>query len=348
LTDLNFDTLVDAIDQQLREQPFSGVIHVAYQEKAVFSHAYGFANRSDKLPNQLNTRFGIASGGKIFTATAICQLVAAGQLQFKQLLKGFTSGLLPNLNPAITIEQLLTHTSGIPDYFDEETETDYEECWRKTPVNQMRRALEFLPFIKDKPMKFTPGERFSYNNMGFVLLGLVIEKITGKRFQDYVEERIFGPAWMRSSGYYASDRLPENCALGYIMKEDGTWRSNLFSVPIVGHGDGGTFSTAADIGRFWRALWNKTYFGDEILSKMTSPLVRVKPEDPNHYGYGVWVDELSGQRCLSIVGDDPGVEFSSSFYPDSNLQITLLANTNGALWQMEKIIRNDIFGTDQE
>jgi CubicO group peptidase (beta-lactamase class C family) len=348
LTDLNFDTLADAIDQQLREHPFSGVIHVAYQETPIFSHAYGFSNRSDKLPNRLNTRFGIASGGKIFTASAICQLVGAGQLTFEQPLNDFTLDLLPNLNPAVTIEQLLTHTSGIPDYFDEETETDYAECWQKTPVYQMRSALDFLPFIQDKPMKFTPGERFSYNNMGFVLLGLVIEKITGKRFQNYVEERIFGPAWMRSSGYYTSDKLPENCALGYIKNEDGSWRSNLFSIPIVGHGDGGTFTTAADIGRFWRALWNKTYFNDDILTKMTSPLVRVKPESLDHYGYGVWVDELKGQRCLSIVGDDPGVEFSSSFYPDSNLQITLLANTNGSLWTMEKIIRNEIFSNNQE
>jgi CubicO group peptidase (beta-lactamase class C family) len=132
------------------------------------------------------------------------------------------------------------------------------------------------------------------------------------------------------------------------VEEDGSWRSNVFSVPIIGHGDGGTFTTAADIGRFWRALWNKTYFGNEILSKMTSLQTRENPESPNHYGYGVWVDELTGQRCLSIVGDDPGVEFSSSFYPDCNLQITLLANTNGSLWQLEKMIKSEIFSLDLE
>ncbi|MDO9086811.1 MAG: serine hydrolase domain-containing protein [Anaerolineaceae bacterium] len=348
MTDLNFDTLAVAIDQQLRKQPFSGVIHVAHQETPIFSHAYGFANRSDKLPNRLNTRFGIASGGKIFTATAICQLVAGGQLSFDQPLSDILVDLPPKLDSTVTIKQLITHTSGIPDYFDEETETDYEMCWREKPVYLMRTANDFLPFIQDKGMKFKPGERFSYNNMGFVFLGLVIEKVSGKRFQDYIQERIFGSAWMRSSGYFSTDRLPENCASGYIVEEDGSWRSNVFSVPIIGHGDGGTFTIAADIGRFWRALWNKTYFGDEILTKMTSPQVRVKPENPNQYGYGVWVGDLTGHRCLSIVGDDPGVEFSSSFYPDCNLQITLLANTNGSLWQLEKMIRSEIFSLDQE
>jgi CubicO group peptidase (beta-lactamase class C family) len=348
VTKLKFDTLAAAIEDQLRKRSFSGVIHIAFQDSPIFSHAFGLANRSDNLPNRLNTRFGIASGGKIFTATAICQLVAGGQLSFDQPISDILVDLPPKLDSTITIEQLITHTSGIPDYFDEETETDYEICWREKPVYLMRTANDFLPFIQDKSMKFNPGGRFSYNNMGFVLLGSVIETVSGKRFQDYIQERIFGPAWMRSSGYFSNDRLPENCASGYIVEEDGSWRSNVFSVPIIGHGDGGTFTTAADIGRFWRALWNKTYFGNEILTKMTSPQVRIEPESPNHYGYGVWVDELTGQRCLSIVGDDPGVEFSSSFYPDSNLQVTLLANTNGSLWQLEKMIRSEIFSLDQE
>ncbi|HSM23316.1 MAG TPA: serine hydrolase domain-containing protein [Anaerolineaceae bacterium] len=348
MSNLSFDNLEAAIEEQLRQNLFSGVIHIAHNEKILFSHAYGLANRSDRLPNRLNTRFGIASGGKIFTATAILQLIAEGRLSLDQYLREIIPDLPSNLDPGVTIEQLLTHTSGIPDYFDEETESDYEVCWKTTPVYRMLSAYDFLPLIKDKKMKFTPGERFAYSNLGFVLLGLIVEKISGMRFQNYIEEKIFGPAWMRSSGYFSNDRLPEHCATGYIIDADKNWRSHLFSIPIVGHGDGGTYTTAADIGRFWKALLSKTYFDEGLLTQMTAPQVRASPNSSSNYGYGVWIDEIVGENCLSIVGEDPGVEFSSEFYPSSKLQITLLANENGALWQMSKIIRSEIFGLDQD
>ncbi len=344
---LNFETLEAAIAEQLRQSPFSGVIHITHNDSPLFSHAYGLANRSDLLPNRLNTRFGIASGGKIFTATAILLLISQGKLSLKQPVHEILLDLPPQLDKAVTIEQLLTHTSGIPDYFDEETESDYEICWKEKPVYQMRSAVDFLDFIKDKPMKFAPGERFAYSNMGFVLLGWVIEKITETRFQTYIEEKIFGPAWMRSSGYFAANELPEHCATGYIHEEDH-WRANIFSIPVVGHGDGGTYTTAADIGRFWKALLSKTYFVEELLTQMTTAQVRVSPSSDNYYGYGIWIDEKTGQNCLSIVGEDPGVEFSSEYYPASNLQITLLSNTNGALWDLAKDIRNEVFGLSQD
>jgi len=347
VSELNFDTLSAAIEEQHRQIPFSGVIHVAHQDTPIFSHAYGLANRSDQIPNRLNTRFGIASGGKIFTATAISQLVSAGLLSFEQPLADIIPDLLPKLDPRVTIAHLLTHTSGIPDYFDEEDESDYEACWRKVPVYQMRSALDFIPFIRDKKMKFNPGERFGYSNMGFVLLGLVIGKVAGMRFQAYIEEKIFAPAWMRSSGYFSSDCLPAHCATGYILEPDGTWRSNIFSIPVIGHGDGGVYTTAADMGRFWKALFSRAYFDAEMLASMTHAHIQIKPGSPHHYGYGVWMDEITGQKGYSITGEDPGVDFNSSFYPDANLQITLLANTNDALWPMEKTIHNEIFGLDQ-
>lgn len=347
MTNLTFKTLEVAIQEQLRQNPFSGVIHISHNDKPLFSHAYGLANRSDLLPNRLNTRFGIASGGKIFTATAILQLVSEGLLDLQKSLGDIAPELPPNIEKAVNIEHLLTHTSGIPDYFDEETEVDYEDCWKEKPVYQMREAVDFLAFIKDKPMMFSPGEKFAYSNMGFVLLGLVIEKITGKRFQDYIEEKIFGPAWMRSTGYFSTDRLPQHSATGYIDDEDKNWRANIFAVPVIGHGDGGTYTTAADIGRFWKALLSKTYFNEELLTQMTTAQVRVSPTSSNYYGYGVWIDELTGEKCLSIVGEDPGVEFSSEYYPSSNLQITLLSNAIGALWDMAKVIRSDIFNLGQ-
>lgn len=342
--ELNFQTLTAAIEEQLRQMPFHGIIHIAYQDAPLFSHAYGLANRSDQLPNRLNTRFGIASSSKIFTATAICQLVSNGKLAFEQPIAGLLPGLLPNLDARITLRHLLTHTSGIPDYFDEELEEDYEVCWRDVPVYRMRTALDFLPFIQDKEMKFSPGARFGYNNLGFILLGLIVDQVSGQSFQSYIEEKIFGPAWMRSSGYFASDCLPEHCATGYLLAPDGTWRSNIFSIPVVGQGDGGAYTTAADLGRFWKALFSCTYFNTDILAQMIHPQVQTRTDSPYHYGYGVWIDQLAGATCYSVWGEDPSVESYSAYYPEINLQITLLANTTSAVTPLANIIRNEIFG----
>ena len=161
MNELKFETLNAAIEEQHRQNPFSGVIHVSHQETPIFSHAYGLANRSDQLPNRLNTRFGIASSGKIFTATAICQLVSAGILTLEQPLAEIIPNLLPKLDPSVTIAHLLTHTSGIPDYFDEEIESDYEASWRQVPVYQMRgtphQPLRYLPLrISDDPQVNLP------------------------------------------------------------------------------------------------------------------------------------------------------------------------------------------------
>ena len=342
MSELKFETLKAAIEEQHRQNPFSGVIHVSHQDTSIFSHAYGLANRSDQIPNRLNTRFGIASGGKIFTATAICQLVSTGQLRFEQPIQEIIPGLLPNLDPGITIDHLLTHTSGMPDYFDEETETDYEACWHDNPVYRMRSAMDFIPLVRDLEMKFKPGDRFSYSNMGFVLLGLIIEKVSGLRFQDYIEQKIFGAAWMRSSGYFASDNLPEHCATGYIDHVDGSWHANIFSIPVIGHGDGGAFSTAADMGRFWKALFSNIYFESDVLTRMTYPHVPTDPDGSGQYGYGIWIKQHADNLSYYVVGEDPGVEFYSGYYPDLQLQITLLSNTNGALWEMSRTIRSEL------
>ncbi|MHB8133654.1 MAG: serine hydrolase domain-containing protein [Anaerolineaceae bacterium] len=344
MINLNFETFEPAIQQQLREIPLSGVIHVSHNGKPIFSHAYGYANRSESIPNRLNTRFGIASGGKLFTATAIAQLVQQGKISFDQVLVDFLDGELPQVNTKITLRHLLSHTSGVPDYFDESILDDYEAYWLDKPVYRMLSAKDFFPLIANLPMQSTPGEKFNYNNMGFVLLGYVVEKVSGQRFQDYIEEKIFGPAWMRSSGYYFSNRLPEHVAQGYIEEKDGSWHTNQFALPIVGHGDGGVYTTAADYGRFWKALFEMRYFKDEILQEMLKPNVPVSQDGISQYGLGIWINDIAPTRCYYVTGEDPGVNFYSAVYPEVNLQITILGNSNDAVWPLSKVIRAEIFG----
>ena len=348
MTALNFENLGIVIAQQLRELPLSGVIHISHNNKPLFSHAYGYANRSESIPNRLNTRFGIASGGKLFTATAIGQLVAQGKMSFDDMLVDFLEGDLPQIDPKVSIRHLLSHTSGVPDYFDESLLDDYEAYWLDKPMYRILTAKDFFPFIADLPMQFTPGEKFAYNNMGFVLLGHVIEKVSGQRFQDYIEEKIFGPAWMRSSGYFFSHRLPEHTALGYIEEKDGNWHTNQFALPFVGHGDGGVYTTAADYGRFWKAFFELRYFKEEILQEMLTPHVPVSQDGISQYGLGIWINDIAPIRCYYVTGEDPGVNFYSAIYPESNLQITILGNSNDAVWPLSRVIRAVIFELDIE
>ncbi len=334
---VDYKTLTAAIEEQNRKQPYSGVISIFYQGTPLFHHAYGLANRSEQLPNRLNTRFGMASGSKIFTATAIGLLVQAGKLSFDQPVFDFLAAEMPNLSEKVLVRHLLSHTSGVPDYFDESLMDDYEALWHDLPVYRMTTARDFLPLMAAQPMCFEPGSQFAYNNGGYVLAGLLVEKVSGQVFQQFVAENVFGPAWMRSSGYFRADRLPQHTAVGYIP-EGESWRSNIFSIPVIGHGDGGAYTTTADMNRFWTAFFGKRYFQEPILKEMITPPVTASEDGPIDYGLGCWINDLPDRRRYYVMGEDPGVDFYSATYPEHDLQITLTANQNGALWDLMKVI----------
>ena len=226
------DNVMARIEVIQKEIQFSGSIFVENREAVLADASYGYANRAEQLDNQAGTRYGIASGCKLFTAVAICQLVEEGKLSFDMSLQQCLDVEFPNFNERITIHHLLTHTSGVPDYFDEEAMDDFEELWIEQPMYHIRRLQDFLPLFQHRHMKFVPGERFHYNNAGFILLGLIVEKVSGLVFTDYVQTQIFQKAGMMDSGYFALDALPAKTALGYIECEDGTWKTNIYSLPV--------------------------------------------------------------------------------------------------------------------
>lgn len=188
-------------------------------------NSYGYANRSELIENKTDTRFGIASGCKLFTSIAICQLVEEGKLSFETKLEDCLNVTFPNFDKDITIHHLLTHTAGIPDYFDEEVMDDFEELWVRNPMYLIRTLKDFLPLFQNQPMKLKVGERFHYNNAGYILLGLIVEQVSKLPFTDYVEKNIYKKAGMVNSGYYEFDSLPQNTALGYIDFPYGTWKT---------------------------------------------------------------------------------------------------------------------------
>jgi CubicO group peptidase (beta-lactamase class C family) len=183
-------------------------------------------------------------------------------------------------------------------------------------------------------MQGPAGASFAYNNAGYVLLGLIVEQLSGMRFTDYVAEFIFRACGMADTGYFAADQLPPRTASAYIENADGTWRSNIYAVPIIGGPDGGAYTTAADMARFWQALMDHRLLGTASTTRLLTPQVATQSSPPyDHYGYGVWIEKSPhGVRKYFVEGSDPGVAFRSSFYPEHKLILSVLGNTGRALW----------------
>ncbi|WP_047980973.1 serine hydrolase domain-containing protein [Ornithinibacillus contaminans] len=332
------------ITEVASEVGFSGAIQFRNKDE-FFEAAYGYSNRSDQVANTVNTRFGIASGCKIFTAVGIGLLVDQGKLSFQTSLKDCLDISFPNFSEDVTIHHLLTHTAGIPDYFDESVMDDFEELWINRPMYTMRHLQDFLFMFQDREMLFQPGEKFQYNNAGYIVLGLVIEQVTGMSFTDFIEENVFRKAKMHQSGYFSLDQLPANTAIGYIDDEEtGQWKSNLYSIPVKGGADGGAFITAGDMMNFWEAL-----FANELLTKETTETLLTPHANSNRelaYGYGIWISMRDNEITkYHVMGYDPGVNFRSAVYLDG-AKVVIASNKNDGAFSIMKAIEEFIGATE--
>ncbi|MCM2983934.1 serine hydrolase [Niallia sp. FSL W8-0951] len=335
-------SLENQIKITVNRNKFSGTILIKKAENNLFSASYGYANRSDNIKNTIDTRFGIASGCKLFTSIAICQLVEKGKLSFESKLEDCLPIIFPNFNKDITIHHLLTHTAGIPDYFDEEIMDDFEELWIDLPMYHIRKLTDFLPLFQNKPMKSSAGEKFHYNNAGYILLGLVIEEVSKMSFTDFIEENIFKKVGMQNSGYYELDALPKNTALGYIDLPNNKWRTNIYSLPAKGGADGGAFVTALDMSSLWNALLTNQLLSDEYTSKLLTPFIQTK-KSTGFYGYGLWIEKKENAIFkYHIMGYDPGVNFHSAFYPKSQIHTVICSNKSEGAFEVSKLIEDQL------
>ncbi|MGN4443601.1 serine hydrolase domain-containing protein [Bacillus cereus group sp. MYBK79-1] len=318
---------IDSIVKEMhRHIDFSGVILVKEEKGLVYEEAFGYANRNECINNTPQTRFGIASGCKIFTAIGICQLVEKGGINFQTKLKECLSIKFPNFNEDITIHHLLTHSSGIPDYFDESIMDNFEDLWKQTPMYLLKNLKDFLPLFQNRNMMFAPGSKFHYNNAGFIILGLIIEEQTGLKFTEYIEKSIFNPIGMNDSGYFSLDKLPRYTALGYIKDEiNQNWRTNAYSIPIIGGSDGGAFITAPDMLKFWKALFNFEIISHEYTNILLTSHIQVNKNQS--YGYGIWIETRENKIFkYHVMGYDPGVSFRSAVYPDLGITVVIPSN----------------------
>jgi CubicO group peptidase (beta-lactamase class C family) len=293
---------------------FTGVISVRQGDLVLGEWSVGLAERVHSVPNRTSTRFGIASGSKTFTAAAVLSLVADKVLSLDSRARDILGADLPLIADEVTIDHLLTHRSGIGDYLDEDED---ELAPLALPVQALDSTPAFLPLLDGLPAKFPAGERFSYCNGGFVVLALIAERASGVPFAELVRRRVFDPAGMTDSGFPRSDALPPNTATGY--KDDG--RSNVFDLPVVASGDGGAYTSALDVHRFWSALASGGIVPGELWDAMRVP-VTVDADDGRGYGRGLWLDG----PWVSLSGSDHGVTALSLHDVGIGLTVTALAN----------------------
>ena len=320
----------DRIDAQVRgwveEQDFSGIAAVHRGGIAEFVGCYGLANRSDEVPVRPGTRFALASASKMFTAAAVASLVRDGRVGFgTPVVEVLPPERRPaTLRPDVTVHHLLSHTSGIADYAEEEDEdADYAALWVDRPVSAMLRPADFLPMFGDLPPYRPPGGRWHYSNAGYIVLAQIVEELTGQEFPAAVAERVFGPAGMSSSGYFRTDDVRPDVAVGYLERKspDQPWRTNVHATPVIGGGDGGANSTAADLDRFLRAYDDGTLFGTALRDEMLTP--RAEPWPNVGYGYGVY---LLADGMFGHNGGDPGTTAVVQWVPAADVSIVVLCN----------------------
>jgi CubicO group peptidase (beta-lactamase class C family) len=309
----NIDNLIGDL---IKANQFSGVILVARNGKPVYQRASGLANKVWNIPNQLDTKFNVASISKMFTAVAVAQLAEQGKLSFDDPV-GKWLPEYPNKDIAqkITVHHLLSHTSGL-----KETNTT-DSSFRRG----FRTIKDYLPTAPGDTLKFEPGTKLEYSNYGYLLLGAIIEKVSGEDFYTYIREHICKPAGMMNTDSFELDTEPANLATGYMDAPNNTRRSNAFMLPVKGLPSGLGYSTVEDLVKFNLALT-----GGKLLNKKSLETVwlgRMNYNEPDsQYGYGFIVKRYNGTRVIGHGGGWVGITNKFDMYPDLGYTVVILNN----------------------
>jgi len=296
------------IEVHIKNGNFSGSILIAQNGEILLSKGYGMANIEQDVPNIAETKFRLGSVTKQFTAMAIMQLQEKGLLTVKDPLTKFIPDY-PN-GEKITIHHLLTHTSGIPNI------TDLPELQNIKTLNSL--VEKTIEVFKHKPLDFKIGEKYQYSNSGYILLGYIIEKVSGKSYEAYLKENIFDPLDMKDSGYDHHRTILKHRASGYFPGKDGVVNAEYIDMSIP-HGGGGLYSTIEDMYRWDRALYTEKLVKKSSLDKMFKPF-------KNDYGYGWKIEQQLNRKCIRHAGGIEGFAAQISRYPEDNACVIVLSN----------------------
>ena len=304
------------LDQDAAADRFAGAVLVAKDGKPVFDTAYGLADRERRTPNTLNTRFRLGSMNKMFTAVSVLQLVQAGKLTLDAPLATYLPDY-PNKDAAsrVTIHQLLTHTGGTGDFFGPEYAAHRLE---------LRSIQDYVARFGTRDLAFAPGSKWEYSNYGFILLGAVIERVSGTTYYDYVASHVYAPAGMSSTGSDPEDSIVANRAIGYTRAAGaGGWQSNAETLPYRGTSAGGGYSTVGDLLRFATALREHKLLNPHFTELLTTGKVDAAM---GKYAYGFADRTTGGMRFVGHGGGAPGMNGDLEIDPQSGYVVAVLSN----------------------
>jgi CubicO group peptidase (beta-lactamase class C family) len=313
------------------ESSFSGVVRVDRAGELVLEHAYGLADRRWRIPSTTDTRFAVASGVKGMTALTVVSLVEDGTLALDTTARSLLGDDLPLVADDVTVEHLLAHRSGIGDYADEDAGGAITDYVLPIPVHELAATEDYLAVLDGHATKYAAGTAFSYSNGGFVLLALLAERAGGVPFRDLVSRRVAVPAGMSDTDFLRSDELPERAAVGYLAGDGLT--TNVLHLPVRGTGDGGIYTTAADVRRLWTALFAGRIVSVEWVEEMTRPR-STDSEGSRRYGLGFWLHEST--ETVFLEGYDAGVSFRSLHDPTTDTTCTVIANWSDGAWPVAR------------
>nr|WP_315472773.1 serine hydrolase domain-containing protein [uncultured Undibacterium sp.] len=295
---------------------FSGSFLIAKDNKILFQKACGEASKRYHAANNMETKFNLGSVPKMFTSVAIAQLVEQGKLSFDDKIDKWVdeSWLPKEMTSQISLHHLLTHTSGLGSYFN--------KTFFDTPRNSYNEINDFKPLMKGEKLAFTPGSGWNYSNIGMLLVGVILEKVTGENYFDYIQKNIYAKSGMLNSDSYPSDASVENLAIGYTKSFNGKyqWQENTFALPGRGGPAGGGYSTAPDLLKFADALKNGKLVKPDTLSTMWTDHSKAR------YGYGFGIRNSPSGLTIGHNGGFPGV--SAEFWMDLDRGYTVIALSN--------------------
>jgi CubicO group peptidase (beta-lactamase class C family) len=332
-------SLQKAVDEAVERTGFSGVVRLDRSGETELCAAYGLADRAHGIPNTVETQFATASATKGLTALAVMSLVERGTLDLHTTARALLCADLPLIADDVTVEQLLAHRSGIGDYFDEDAFADIADYVLPVSVHELATTEQFLAVLDGLPTVFPAGERFAYNNGGYVVLALLAERASGIGFHELVRALVCEPAGMVDTAFLRSDELPGRAARGYLGA-DGL-RTNVFHLPVLGNGDGGIYSTAADLSAFWAALLAGRIVPVHRVAEMVRPRSDW-PEESRRYGLGFHL-HASGD-AVWLEGYDAGVSLVSKHQPSTSTTYTVISNWSNGAWPIVDVL-DDLLGT---
>lgn len=300
------------IQSYVADHKFMGSVLVARDGKTLLDKGYGFANLEWQIPNAPTTKFRLGSITKQFTAASILLLEERGKLKTDDLVKKYMPDA-PAAWDKVTIFHLLTHTSGIPSF------TGFPDF----PTRQLQAMTpqQLVDWFRDKPLEFEPGTKWNYSNSGYVLLGYLIEKISGQSYADFVQQNIFTPLGMKDSGYDSNSAIIEHRAAGYAPGKNGPENAGYvnMTVPLSA---GALYSTTEDLLRWEQGLFGGKLLTPASLAKMTTPF-------KENYAFGLGVSTEGGHKVIAHNGGIQGFNTSLAYYPDDKLVVAVLGNLNG-------------------